>query len=181
MTVTTGPSYATKRIESAQSMMDFARALPNAAALIMDLIAKNQDWPGAEEMATRLAKAIPPQFLTPDQKDVPPQVQALMQAMDTQIKQLGMERQQLIAALTEKQSERALEMTKIQNDFDAKLLKIVADVETKQAKTQAEMAENFNTHIVAQIRELGSGVKLLHDMMMAQQQANKPREAGDAA
>ena len=181
VTVTTGPSYATKRIESAQSMMDFARALPNAAALIMDLIAKNQDWPGAEEMATRLAKAIPPQFLTPDQKDVPPQVQALMQAMDTQIKQLGMERQQLIAALTEKQSERALEMTKIQNDFDAKLLKIVADVETKQAKTQAEMAENFNTHIVAQIRELGSGVKLLHDMMMAQQQANKPREAGDAA
>src|SRR5207302_251059 len=117
---------ASKRIEAAESMMDFARAMPNAAALIMDLIAKNQDWPGADEMATRLAKAIPPQYLSMDQiKDVPPQVQALIQSLDSNVKQLTQEKAQLMQALTEQQSDRAQRERKIENDFEAKLLNIV--------------------------------------------------------
>ena len=54
--VSVGPSYATKRIESAESMMAFAQANPQAAPLIADLIAKNSDWPGADKMA-ELAQA----------------------------------------------------------------------------------------------------------------------------
>lgn len=57
--VSVGPSFTTKRVEAAQSMISFVQAVPNAAALIADLIAKNQDWPGAEEIAARLKRAIP--------------------------------------------------------------------------------------------------------------------------
>jgi hypothetical protein len=152
VTVTIGPSYATKRIEAAESMMAFVRAVPAAGQLVMDLIAKNQDWPGAEEMATRLAKALPPNLLTPDQKDVPPQIQAMLQAMDSQIKQLSQERVQLMQALTEQQSDRAQRQDKIDKDFETKLLGIVQ---------KAEAA--YSTHVGSQLKDLAEGVRMLHE------------------
>lgn len=125
VTVTIGPSYATKRIEASESMMAFAKAMPNVASLIADLIAKNQDWPGAEEIAQRLAKSVPPQLLTPEQKDVPPQVQALLQALDQQVKALTAERQQLMAALNDRNADRVVAQDKVNKDFEAKLYAVL--------------------------------------------------------
>lgn len=161
VTVTIGPSYATKRIEAAESMVQFAKALPQTAALIADLIAKNSDWPGAEEIAARLAKTLPPNLLQPDMKDVPPQVQALLSSQDAQVKDLGQKLQAAIAQLNDKKEDRALLEEKISKDFEAKLLKIVADTESKTAQLQEAHAENINTHIGAQIKELGTGVTAL--------------------
>lgn len=48
------PSYATRRQEAAQSMMEFVQYIPGAGPLIADLIAQNMDWPGAQEIAQRL-------------------------------------------------------------------------------------------------------------------------------
>lgn len=152
VTVTIGPSYATKRVEAAESMMDFARALPNTAMLIADLIAKNQDWPGAEQMAARLAKAVPPNLLTPEQKDMSPQVQAMLSALDQQVKQLSQERQELIKALTDQQADRAQKQDKIDKDFEAKLLGIVQRMEAA-----------YNTHVGSQLKDLAEGVRLLRD------------------
>jgi hypothetical protein len=58
--VTTGPSFTTQRIEAAESMMDFVRTAPATAGYVMDLIAENQDWPGALKIAQRLRKLLPP-------------------------------------------------------------------------------------------------------------------------
>jgi hypothetical protein len=38
-------------------MFEPIRAFPPAAPLIGDLLAKNLDWPGADEVARRLARA----------------------------------------------------------------------------------------------------------------------------
>lgn len=175
VTVTIGPSFATKRIEASQSMMEFAKALPNAAGLIMDLIAKNMDWEGSDEMAKRLAKALPPQLLTPDQKDIPPQVQAMLLAMDGQIKQMTQERQQLMAALTEKKSEQAIEMDKINKDFEVKLLGVVAKFETAQAATQEKAVASFNAHIGSRLENLAQDVNSLREKL-----AKPEKEAANA-
>lgn len=66
--VQTGPSYSTKRQESAEAMINFVQAVPQAGGLIGDLIAKNQDWPGAEQIAERLKKLLPPGM----DEDAPP-------------------------------------------------------------------------------------------------------------
>jgi hypothetical protein len=132
VTVTIGPSYATKRIEAAESMMAFAKAMPQTAQMIADLIAKNQDWPGADEMARRLAKAVPPQLLTPDQKDIPPQVQAVIQQMEQQIKQLSQERQQLLQQIADTSADRAVMQDKVNKDFEAKLLAVLQKAEDSQ-------------------------------------------------
>lgn len=179
VTVTIGPSYATKRIEAAESMMDFARALPNTAQLIADLIAKNQDWPGAEEMAKRLAKAVPANLLTPDQKDMTPQVQALLQSMDMQIKALTAERIQMMKELTDKAADRNITLEKVNKDFEAKLLKIVADVETKTAATQEKAVASFNAHIGSRLTELGEGMTLL--MQQLAPRGDAPGAPGPAA
>jgi hypothetical protein len=155
VTVTIGPSYATKRIEAAESMMDFAKALPNTATLIADLIAKNQDWEGAEEMATRLAKAIPPNLLTPDQKDVPPQAQAVMQNMDAQIKQLHTQLQAAMAALNDKDKDRAIAQEKISADFEAKILAVMQKADSESQKLDFQKVE-----------AMADMVKSLHDMLL---------------
>src|SRR6185437_11728702 len=104
VTVTIGPSYATKRIEAAESMMDFVRAVgpiaPEKVSNIIDLIAKNLDWQDAEQVTARLAKMLPPNLLTPDTADLPPQAQALLQSLQQQVQTLSNEKMQLTAALT---------------------------------------------------------------------------------
>jgi hypothetical protein len=54
--VQTGPSFSTKRQESAEAMLQFMQTMPQAAEMVMDLLVKNFDWPGAEELAERFRK-----------------------------------------------------------------------------------------------------------------------------
>lgn len=71
--VTTGPSYATQQLEAADSLMAFVQAVPGAAQLAGDLIAKNMNWPGAAEIAARLRKSLPPGIAEPEEGEEPPQ------------------------------------------------------------------------------------------------------------
>ena len=174
VTVTIGPSYATKRIESTENMMQFMRALPQTAALVADLFVKNSDWPGAEEIAARLAKTLPPGMMQPDMKDVSPQVQAIMQQQENAIKQLSEQLRTSMAALQDKNADRAVDVDKIQKNYEVALLKIVADTETKMAKVQESAIANVNTHITAQMESLGRGATELGKSVesAAEKQAN---------
>lgn len=67
--VTVGPSYTTRRLEAADSMMQFVQAFPAAGGIIGDLVAKSMDWPGADKIAARLRKILPPGI----DDDVPPE------------------------------------------------------------------------------------------------------------
>ena len=70
--VTTGPSFTTKREEASAAMLDFIRAAPQLASVVMDLLAKNLDWPGADDIAERLRKiAVQQGFAEPKEDDQP--------------------------------------------------------------------------------------------------------------
>jgi hypothetical protein len=157
VTVTIGPSYATKRIEASENMMLFAKAMPNVASIVADLIVKNQDWEGADEMARRLAKAVPPQLLTPDQKDVPPQMQAFIQSQTMQIQQLTQQLQAAAKQLNDQEADRKVDLEKINKDYEAKLLAVVQKVEAVRATHGDADAKQFT--------ELAKGVKTLMDLL----------------
>lgn len=70
VTVVAGPSYSTKRVEAADSMMQFVQAVPQAGQVVADLIARNMDWPGADKIAERLKKLLPPGL--DDEEGAPP-------------------------------------------------------------------------------------------------------------
>lgn len=82
--ITVGPNYATKRQEAADSMIEFARAFPNAVPVIADLIAENMDWPGANQFAERLKALLPPGVGGDDDPEAQAQQQAQMQAQQQQ-------------------------------------------------------------------------------------------------
>jgi hypothetical protein len=62
LTVEAGPSFTTRREEAASQMIELIRAFPQAAPVLGDLLAKNLDWPGADEIAQRLKALLPPQL-----------------------------------------------------------------------------------------------------------------------
>lgn len=84
VTCETGPSYNTKREEASGQMIEFMRAVPQAAGMIGDLLAKNLDWPGADKIAERLA----PQGQNPQAQAAQQQMQQMQQQMQQMAKQL---------------------------------------------------------------------------------------------
>jgi hypothetical protein len=78
VSVSTGPSTTTRRIEAADHMMNLINAMPETASLIADLIVAAQDWPMADEIARRLRAQLPPGILDP--KDMTPEQIAQQQA-----------------------------------------------------------------------------------------------------
>ena len=61
--LTTGSSYTTRRVEAAQAMMEAIQVWPDLMSVAGDLVAKAQDWPGADKLADRLKKTVPPHLL----------------------------------------------------------------------------------------------------------------------
>ena len=67
--ISTGPAYMTKRLEAAASMMEASRSAPQLWEVAGDLMAKAQDWPGADEIAERVKRSIDPALLGADEKE----------------------------------------------------------------------------------------------------------------
>lgn len=138
--VKAGPSFSSQREEAAAQMIDLIRAYPDAAPVIGDLLAKNLDWPGAEEVAERLEKMLPEQ-LRP-QKDgeepdpgVPQQeVAAIVQQMQAQMQALATENEQLKAEYDLKAQEIQVKA------FDAETKRIQAMKPTPPPRDMGEAA-----------------------------------------
>ncbi|MCA6300357.1 MAG: hypothetical protein IM629_00175 [Phenylobacterium sp.] len=125
LTVAAGPSFASLRQESASQMIELIRAYPDAAPVVGDLLVKNLDWPGAEEIAERMRKAMGlNEDGEPQGGGADPQTQQAQQAL-----------QQMSAALQEMQQRyRALEQDK---SLEARKLEIDAfEAETKRLSAQ---------------------------------------------
>jgi hypothetical protein len=85
--VDTGPSYTTRRVEAAETMMEFLRTFPQAAPFIGDLYVKAQDWPLGEEIGDRLKKMLPPQLQEPKEGEAqtPSDPAQIMQAKASEL------------------------------------------------------------------------------------------------
>jgi hypothetical protein len=69
-----GPMFSTKAEEARESIMAYMQADPTSAAMLGDLLAQYQDWPGADEISKRLRKRAVAQGLAePEEGEQPPQ------------------------------------------------------------------------------------------------------------
>jgi hypothetical protein len=132
LTVETGPAFTTQREEAAMQMMELLRAFPAAAPYIGDILAKNLDWPGAEEIAKRLEIVVA--HLTGGQGgqpgaqpgqpgQLPPEAMAAINNLQQMVAALQQENTQL------KQDRSADQQNAETKAFDAqtKRLKVIAD------------------------------------------------------
>jgi len=165
VTVTIGPSHATKRVEAMESQMDFVRVLPELGMVVADLIAKNSDWEGAEEFANRIAKTLPAKLLTPSHEDMNPQIEALIQGLQTHIEELNQQMSMMGKELQDRQADRDVALEGIAKKFEAEVLKIAERLEANADKKEMHMQATIG-------RQLAEIVKSVQSV---EQQAKKPK------
>ncbi len=140
-----GPSYRTRRIEAASSMVELARVFPQVLQVAGDLVAKNLDWPGADEMAERLKKLLPPGIADDEEQD---QAQIAAQQQQLQIQQVAAQ----------------LEM----GEKQAKISNIEADTASKQATAVETMTTAHQNEIENAINAAELAAAQQNQALMAQ-------------
>ena len=148
VSITTGASYTTRRVEAAEAMMDAIQVYPEMMQIAGDLIVKAQDWPGAEDLSERLRKTIPPQLLSDKEKqeqgDPGPDMNAMMQQQAQQGEQMQSMTQQLQQLQQENQTlklKEAIETKKLEIDTH-KLTIDEYEAETKRLLAYAAIQKN---------------------------------------
>ena len=119
--VTTGAPFQSLRDQAAQTLREMVAQSPDLMAIMGDLLFKNMDFPGAQDIAERLKKQMNPALFIEGDQD--PQVMAMGQqlqqaqeAMAQMQQQLEMMAQQLESKQGEEQIKQQSEMAKIQID-----------------------------------------------------------------
>ena len=159
--LTTGASYTTRRVEAAAAMMDAIQVFPELMQVAGDLVVKAQEWPGAEELAERLRKTIPPNLLA-GEKDEDPQVPL------SQLQQIQTQAQQALQQLQQENMQLKADKT-----IEFKKLEIMSyDAQTKRIAAIAQDRGNEKDFELRALSKLMDGSAKLdeHDIQRAQMQ-----------
>ena len=132
--VQVGPSFSSRREEAREGMFEFLRAMPNAAPIIADLMAKMQDWPEADRVAERLRKTLPPGVAEDTDEEMTPEQ---MRAKQAQMQQAQMQAQQQEEAMQIAKAKAIAEAEEAKADA----LKAQAEAEKAQIEVAAMKGE----------------------------------------
>lgn len=153
LTVTAGPNFTTRRQEAAAEMTELIRAFPAAAPVVGDLLAKNLDWPGADEIAERLKRLVPG-----GDEGLPPEIEQIIEAGKQRIAELEAQVQQL-------EQEKHAKLKEIETDAVVK--ERVAEID---AQTEIVVA-NIKAEAQRQIEEMKAVAKARTEMARPQSYA----------
>lgn len=129
--IATGPSYTTKRQESAEAMLQLTQANPTMWQTHGDLIVKAQDWPNADEFAKRSKMALPPLIA----QAVNAEEQGNQQSPEV------MAMQQQMGQMQQVMQQAAQQMQEMQKQLEAKDTELrikLMDSETKRYEAETE-------------------------------------------
>lgn len=154
VTVSVGPSFQSKRQEAVAAMMALVQAYPQMVQVAGDLMVRSMDWPGAQEIADRLKKMVPPQLLddsdeTPEVKlqKVQGQLQALTQQHDALTQALNQANQIINTKQVEQQAKVVI--AKLQSATQIAVAEIGAKTQNAQVRAQLEADELSQMHDAA--------------------------------
>lgn len=150
--VSIGPNYKTRRAEAAASMVDLARVFPQLVNVAGDLVAKNLDWPGADEIAERLKKLLPPGMAGND--DLSPEEQQALEAQQQQAAQLQQMQMQLAMAKEQAgiENTQADTMKKVSETEQNTIENIVS---TAEVAGEAQNLQAQNAALIQLVQMLG--------------------------
>lgn len=132
LVVTMGRAYDTKRMESFDLMQQLVQSAPNLLPTFGDVLFKNSDLAGADIIAERFQKMLPPQ-LQDNSNPLPPQAQAAVAQAQQQTQQLQAELQKLTF-------EKQAKVTESQGKLQQINLQHAADMELENRKMEVQIA-----------------------------------------
>lgn len=202
--VTMGQAFDSKRSESFDTMQQVLQSAPDLIHVIGDIFFKNSDLAGADQIAERLEKMLPPN-LQPNEghEKVPPQAQAAIQqlqqhnqalnaACQTQEKQLGQLQFEKTAKTVEHQGKMQEIAAKAQADMALEDKKLLTQITIAEINTKAQIASDREADrraLEAQMHSQAHDIGLqkdqqAHDQGMAQvaaeNQSNQSAQDADA-
>ena len=195
VTISTGPSYQTRRQEATSSIMALVQAFPQIMTVAGDLLVGWMDWNGASEVAKRLKAILPPGLAMDEDQLSPQNVQKLMaqhQALMTQVQQLQHELDTktpdllLRKYIAELQAETNLRAAQIKagigtGDAEAAAIDQLLDFQSDIAKTQHQHDLEMQMQQTQQAHEQGMAAQQqAHEQQMAQMQAQAQQAAAAA-
>jgi hypothetical protein len=136
----TGPGYATKREQSMEAMAQILQGNPELWAVAGDLFVKNMDWPGADQLAARLAKTVDPKLMA--EEDTSPAFQAAQQ----QIQEMGQQLDQMHQMMQNVMQSEEVRTNEIK-EFEAQIKAYSAETQ-RMAALQANMSPDQIQDIV---------------------------------
>lgn len=163
-----GPSYSTRREEAREGMIEFIRAAPQTAPLILDKVAKAQDWPMADDIAKRLRATLPPKILqieemekqgaSPEEiqaflsqgEQPPPDPKVMQVQANYELKQMEMaaKQEQAMSELHLQMRQMMEETQRAQAELVAEFRKAVLDSQTKIEVAQINAGVGVHKNIV---------------------------------
>lgn len=157
----TTPGYLTKRQEAADSMIAMLNT-PMGEKLSQvadDIVMRNLDWPGAQEIADRLA-SMNPLSQVDKKSDIPPAVQMLVMSLK---KQLQDTQQQSLALELELKTRGGIADRKNQTDITIAQMKTGADDKNSQRDLEGWKHEvEVNSVTKRDVAEIGAAASLLN-------------------
>lgn len=148
VSVTTGPSFTTRRQEAAEQILEFVKAFPGAGPLIMDMIPKNMDWADADALAERLKKGLPPGIAESNDDPTEQEQQAMQQAQQQAEQQQQIEQQAIELQMAGAQAELAKTQAEIAKNEaeiaknETAMLKTMAEADKIEAETDGQHLQN---------------------------------------
>lgn len=134
--VTVGPSYATQAEEGAERLSQLIQAAPDLMSIAGDLLFKNMQIPGAEELAERMSALLPPELKALQEAKKSGQEQGMQQA--EMVRQQMMEQ---IAPMVE-ELKAALDAAAQENDeLQGAVDEMKAKLDNRQAEYELKAAE----------------------------------------
>lgn len=151
--VDTGPSYKTKRQEDSELMAQMAQGNPELFKIAGDIIVRNMDLPGAQELSERIKKTLPPQL-----QDVDPSEEIPMKVKQ-ELDQYG----QLVEQLTQ-------QLHRLQDEQDSKKLELESKERIALERINAEITlkamdlEGTASHaiLLAELKGVNDRLQLLN-------------------
>ncbi len=193
--ITVGPSYSTQRQEATEVFTEMGRANPAIWGVAGDLMLRNMDVPGSDQIAKRLEFMLPPQIQKTLQegKEIPPEVQQAMMQVEQSMQavqehakmveaaageatQLKTEAEQATAKSQVEKSNIQIAMANLKTEeanfktmqaqFESQVAQFKADVAIAQA--QAEGAGAENSQAIEQINQLAQTLQQQSDAFLQQ-------------
>lgn len=144
----TGPSFATQRAEALDAMMALLQTNPDLMQIIGDKVAEHMDWPGSTEIAARLKKIVPKEYLSEQEQadaaaKAPPPDPAAQEAQQQQEAMQQAQLQEAGAQLQHAEEMRQLEKGEAaEKARKAKADADIAEQRARQAGFDADAAES---------------------------------------
>lgn len=166
--VTAGKAFDSKRSESFDTIQQLLQVAPQLINVTADILFRNSDMAGADQLADRFHKLLPPNLQDNDDQQIPPQAAAQIQQLTQHNMLLNATCQKYEQSIQALEFEKKAQIVQNQGAMALAKLKIEAGITEAEINTKAQALSERIEFVHDMVKQLHGQA---HDSAMAAQNA----------